>query len=60
VISTDTFDRKKRVLLEITLDRWWVIERLAALERRDPRKHAAVLLERIATQHETKAAKEVA
>ena len=46
------FDHKKRVCLEIDLDHWWTIERMAKLERRDPRAHAAVLLERIATEAE--------
>jgi len=42
----------KRVCLDVDLDRWSVIERLAELDRREPRAYAALLLERFADQAE--------
>jgi hypothetical protein len=42
----------KRVMLNIRVDHWLTIERLATAERREARDHAAILLERIAADAE--------
>jgi hypothetical protein len=49
------FDPTKRVMLDIRVDAWLTIERLATEDRRDPRAYAAIQLERLAAEEDARA-----